>query len=91
MADNIGRHQQLECVEIFQDVVFNYLQPTPGARAGINSSLAIIIAFAGKVSVPEAGSKIVTPLLANPCVLPNSDFNKALIERVIKETTGRGV
>ena len=54
------------------------------------SSLVIAIAFAGKVKVPEAGSKSVTPSEAKPSFLPNFSLSKTFTERVIYETTGKG-
>jgi len=41
------------------------------------------MAFAGKVKVPEAGSKRVIPSLAKPKFLLNFSLSKMFIERVI--------
>jgi len=70
-------------------VVFHDLQPKPALAPASTSSLAIIYRVGRKVNVPDAGSKIVTPSLANPCALPNSNFSNLLIERVIKKLPAR--
>ena len=47
-------------------MIFNNLQPGTGNLAFIYFFFANIIEFAGKVKVPEAGSKSVTPSEAKP-------------------------